>query len=302
MKKIIKGIIPPVITPLQEKDRLDVEGLEKLIEYLIEGGVHGLFILGTTGEGPSLSYSLRYELIKRTCEQVNGRVPVLVGITDTSFTESLTLSYASKKYGAEAVVLAPPYYFPAGKDELHEYLTDIIQQIEMPVYLYNMPSHTKLNIDPETVLQIAKLPNVYGLKDSSGNMTYFNTIKHMLKDKKDFSFLIGPEQILAESLFLGADGGVSGGANFYPSLYVNIYEAALKKDWETVRKLHSIVMDISTTIYSVGRFGSSYLKGIKTALYHLGICNDFMAEPFHSFKEPERLKIKEYLKDLGLNK
>ncbi len=298
--KTIKGIIPPMITPLLGRDKLDIKGLEHLIEYILAGRVHGLFILGTTGEGPSLSYRLRYELIEKTCCQVNGRVPVLVGITDTSFNESIKIAQASKKSGADAVVLAPPYYFPAGNSELLEYFKDIINQIELPVYLYNMPSHTKLNIEPETILEIANHPNVKGIKDSSGNMVYFNNILKTLKDKKDFSFLVGPEQLLAESLFLGADGGVNGGANFYPKLYVELYNAALADNWLKVKVLHNKIMDICTTIYSVGRFGSSYLKGIKSALYHMGICNDFMAEPFHSFQKPQKDKIKQYLKDLKI--
>ena len=302
MSKTIKGIIPPMITPLLGRDMLDTKGLENLIEHILGGGVHGLFILGTTGEGPSLSYRLRYELIERTCKQVNGRVPILVGVTDTSFTESIKMANFSKVHGAEAVVLAPPYYFPAGNAELQEYLTDIINEIDLPVYLYNMPSHTKLNIAPETVLEIAKLPGVHGIKDSSGNMVYFHNILKTLRAKKNFSFLVGPEQLLAESLFLGADGGVNGGANFYPELYVKLYNAAQKKDWETVKILHNKIMDISTTVYSVGRFGSSYLKGIKSALNYMGICNDFMAEPFHSFKKPENEKIKQYLTDLDLIK
>lgn len=299
-KKLIRGIVPPMITPLLGRDLLDVKGLENLIEHILKGGVHGLFILGTTGEGPSLSYMLRYELIERTCKQVNGRVPVLVGITDTSFTESVNIANHSKRHGAAAVVLAPPYYFPAGKDELQEYLSDIIKEIDLPVYLYNMPSHTKLIIAPETVLEIAELPGVHGIKDSSGNMVYFHNIIHSLKNREDFSFLIGPEEILAESLLLGGDGGVNGGANFYPELYVDIFNAAENKNWQKVRDLHSKVMEISTTIYSVGRFGSSYLKGIKSALNYMGICNDFMAEPFHSFRRPEKEKIKVYLERMGI--
>ena len=295
MRNIIKGIIPPMVTPLSGRDTLDVAGLERLIEYIIDGGVHGLFILGTTGEAPSLSYRLRYELIERTCKQVAGRIPVIVGITDTAFSESIKMAEFSKKAGAEAVVLAPPYYFPAGQDELRGYLKDIAAEISLPIYLYNMPSHTKLVLEPETVLEMAELPGVHGLKDSSGDMVYFNNIRKKLGDRNDFSFLVGPEQLLTEAMFLGADGGVNGGANFCPKLYVDLYNAAIAKDWARVRILHSQVMGICTTIYSVGRFGSSYLKGIKCALSHLGVCSDFMAEPFQAFKKTEREKVVKYL-------
>src|ERR1041384_4117228 len=111
------GIIPPMVTPLRDRDALDVAGLERLIEHILAGGVHGLFILGTTGEGPSLSYRLRKELIERTCRQVNRRAPVLVGITDTAFQESLNVARWSADAGADALVVAPPYYLPEGQPQ-----------------------------------------------------------------------------------------------------------------------------------------------------------------------------------------
>ena len=118
----LRGIIPPMVTPLLDADTLDVAGLERLIEHILAGGVHGLFILGTTGEAPSLSHRLRQEFVERVCAQVNGRVPVLVGITDTSFVESLNLAQKAADLGAEGLVLAAPYYFLAGQAELLEYL------------------------------------------------------------------------------------------------------------------------------------------------------------------------------------
>src|SRR5215469_14647740 len=104
----LNGIIPPMITPLSGRDELDVEGLEKLVEHILSGGVGGLFILGTTGEGPSLSYRLRRELIERVCKQVNRRVSVLVGITDTAFVESINIARCAADFGGTAVVAAPP--------------------------------------------------------------------------------------------------------------------------------------------------------------------------------------------------
>ena len=109
-----------MVTPLRDRDELDVPGLEKLIEHILAGGVSGLFILGTTGEGPSLSYRLRREVIERTCKQVNHRVPVLVGITDTAFVESVGVARAAAEFGADALVVAPPYYLPEAQPELQE--------------------------------------------------------------------------------------------------------------------------------------------------------------------------------------
>ncbi len=110
LKSPMSGIIPPLVTPLKDNDTLDVEGLERLIEHLIVGGVHGLFILGTTGEEQSLSYHLRHEMIRETCRINAGRLPVLVCITDTSIVESIRMAQIAAECGASAVVSAPPYY------------------------------------------------------------------------------------------------------------------------------------------------------------------------------------------------
>ncbi len=294
------GIIPPMITPLKERDKLDVEGLERLVEHILQGGVHGLFILGTTGEAPSLSHRLRCELIERVCDQVGGRVPVLVGITDTSFVESVNIAYRAKTAGAQAVVLAPPYYFPAGQPELLEYLEHIAAEVPLPLFLYNMPTMTKLVFEPETVRAAADIPGIVGLKDSSGNMIYFHQLQTLLKDRPRFSLLIGPEQLLAETILMGGHGGVCGGANIAPSLYVDLYRAATEQNMAAVEYLHRDVMEINASIYSVGRYMSSYLKGIKCALCCMGICDDFMAEPFHRFREGEREIVRSHLRELRI--
>jgi len=296
LQRPLTGIIPPMITPLIDRDNIDIKGLEKLIEHILLGGVHGLFILGTTGEAPSLSYKLRYELIERVCKQVGKRVPVLVGITDTSHIESIKIAEYSHKQGVSAVVLAPPYYFMAGQPELLEYIEHLAPKLPLPLFLYNMPSCTKVFFEPETVVKASQIPNIYGIKDSSANMIYFHKLQLLLKQRKDFSFLVGPEELLAETILLGGHGGICGGANIFPKLYVDLYNAALSgNDILKIRELHDKVMWISTTIYSIGKHSSSFLKGVKCSLNLMGVCNDFIEEPFHSFREPEREKIKEYL-------
>lgn len=300
LSRPLRGIIPPMITPLLDRDTLDVAGLERLIEHILAGGVHGLFILGTTGEAPSLSYRLRYELIERTCGQVKGQVPVLVGITDTSFVESVNIACKAKEAGAQAVVLAPPYYFPAGQAELLEYLKHLTPELPLPLFLYNMPSYTKLVFEPQTIRAAAGFPDIAGIKDSSGNMIYFRQLQDLLKDHPDFSLLMGQEELLAEVVLLGGHGGVCGGANLVPKLYVDLYNAAYSKDLSKVQSLHKKVMQISTNIYNVGRFESSYLKGLKCALSCMGICSDFLAEPFHRFRRAEHKRIQRYIKKLGI--
>jgi len=296
-----RGIIPPMITPLLYKNQLDVEGLERLVEHMIGGGIHGLFILGTTGEAPSLSYALRYELVERVCRQVAGRIPVLVGVTDTSLTESLRLAEIAQKEGAAAVVSAPPYYYAPSQQELIEYYEDLADHMPLPVFLYNMPSHVKVSFEPATVRTIAQHPNVIGLKDSSGAMVYFHTlIQTIKKENPSFSLLVGPEELTAEAVLFGADGGVNGGANMFPRLYTDLYEAAVRRDLDAILPLQERVMYISNTIYKIGRYGSSYLKGLKCTCSLLGICSDFMASPYHRFRKEERDKVRAVLESMDI--
>jgi 4-hydroxy-tetrahydrodipicolinate synthase len=289
-----------MVTPLEDRDRLDVEGLERLIEHILGGGVQGLFILGTTGEAPSLSYRLRHELIERTCRQVAGRAPVLVGVTDTAFVESVNMARKAADCGAAAVVAAPPFYFPAGQPELVEYLEHLTAALPLPLFLYNLPSHTKLVFEPETLRAAAGMPGIVGLKDSSGDLDYFRKVLEVLNDRPDLTLLIGSEVVLAECLRLGAHGGVSGSANLLPKLYVDLYRAAVARDPEALQPLHERVRFINEKIYGVGRHPSSYLKGLKCALNLMGICSDFMAEPFHRFRGPERQTIRRHLEAMGL--
>jgi len=294
------GIIPPMVTPLEDWDKLDYQGIEKLINHILKGGVHGLFVLGTTGEAPSLSHQLRKEVIKRTLDQVGTKVPVLVGITDTSFIETINIAEFAAEAGASAVVLAPPYYFPAGQFELIEYIEHLEQRLPLPLFLYNMPTHTKMIFEPETVKKASELPGVIGLKDSSGNMVYFHQLQQLFKDQDDFKLFVGLEELLGETLVLGGHGGVCGGANLIPELYVSMYETSKTGDLKKMSELHERIMQVSSSIYSVGKYKSSYLKGLKCALSIMDLCNDFMAEPFHKFRETERGIIRQHLIELGL--
>lgn len=301
MKKPLYGIIPPLVTPLADNDHLDIEGLERLIEHVILGGVHGIFILGTTGEAQSLSFDLRIEMIRQSSRILKGRLPLLVGISDTSIADSVRLARTAADNGADALVSAPPYYFATGQPELAEFYENLVPRLPLPVFLYNMPTHTKVSFAPATIRRIAQNPKVIGFKDSSANGAYFQAVLYEMRKHENFSIFVGPEEMTAEVVMLGANGGVNGGANIFPKLYVDLYKAASAKDVDRVRMLHSKVMQISTTIYSIGSFGSSYLKGVKTSLSLLGICNDFLAAPFNRFGDEHREKIRKALVALDLN-
>jgi dihydrodipicolinate synthase/N-acetylneuraminate lyase len=296
----LQGIVPPMVTPLRARDDLDVPGLEKLVEHILEGGVSGLFILGTTGEGPSLSYRLRREVIQRVCKQVNRRVPVLVSVTDTAFTESVALARYAAEQGTDALVVAPPYYMPEAQPELLEYLDHLVPELPLPLYLYNMPSLTKVTFELDTLRSAMDNPRIAGLKDSSGSMDYFCRAVQLAKHRPDWPVLIGPEEQLAQATLAGGHGGVNGGANIFPRLYVQLFKAARAGDKKRTGELHEKVMRISDGLYKIGRHSSAIIKGIKCTLSVLGICNDFMAEPFHRFRSSERARVEERVRELLL--
>jgi 2-dehydro-3-deoxy-D-pentonate aldolase len=286
------GIIPPVVTPLTDRDTLDHAGLERLIEHVTRGGVHGIFILGTTGEAPSLSYRLRRELITQVAAIVAGRVPILVGIT-----ESVQLAEHAANAGTSAVVLSTPYYFPAGQTELTGYVENLAPRLPLPLMLYNMPSLTKVWFDIETLERLADISEIIGLKDSSGDIEYFARAVGLKRKRPDWSVMIGSEAMLPAAMKLGGDGGVTGGANIFPSWFVECYDACVNGDLAKVGALKARI-DALQQIYEIGKYASRFIKATKCCLSLQGICDDFMAEPFHRFNALDRERVKRILESL----
>ena len=295
----LRGIIPPLVTPLLDRDTIDEPGLARLIEHVIAGGVSGIFILGTTGEAPDLSYRLRRELIRLVTAGVGGRIPVLVGITDTAFVESIALAEVAQDAGADAVVLATPYYFPAGQTELSRYIDRVVERLPLPLVLYNMPSLTKVWFDIDTVAELSRHKQIVGVKDSSGDLDYFKKLVALKSIRPDWTIMIGPEAMLPEAMALGGDGGVSGGANIFPNLFVECFNAIVAEDSDGTKRLMKHIRRLQD-IYCVGKYASRYIKATKCALSLIDICSDRMAEPFNHFLTPERDRVQAVLADISI--
>ncbi|MBQ9774537.1 MAG: dihydrodipicolinate synthase family protein [Lentisphaeria bacterium] len=295
--KEFHGIIPPAITPLTAGRTLDVAGLERLVEHMISGGVHGIFVLGTTGEGPVLSGQVRRNMIRETVRIVRGRIPVLAGISSASWQDTAELAEYAKSCHVSAAVAAPPCYFKLGEPELEDFYRSLAAEIAMPLFIYNMPDMTKTTISPELVVKLADIPNICGYKDSTGNMIAFHKILLALKDRQDFSLFVGPEELLGESVLYGADGGVSGGANLLPEVFVAMYDAARKGDIAAMQKLQKVIYT-NRKLYSIGHHQSSLIKGVKSALRQKGICKDYLAAPFNHFEEPESRIVGDILREV----
>jgi 4-hydroxy-tetrahydrodipicolinate synthase len=187
---------------------------------------------------------------------------------------------------------------PEAQPELQEYLEHLVPELPLPLFLYNMPPLTKVTIEPATVRRAMDNPRIVGLKDSSGDLDYFRQVASLLPARADWSLLIGPEETLFAALEAGGHGGVSGGANVFPKLYAQLFAAFCSGDLARARELQVQVQHVSSSLYRIGRHSSSVIKGIKCALACLGICDDFMAEPFHRFRADERALVERHVKDL----
>ena len=299
----LRGLVTPLVTPFapsnQLEPSLDADALERLIEHVIHGGVHGIFLLGTTGEYPSLGRELRQEVVRRTCAAVNKRVPVLVNIADTAPAETLRLAEIAVEAGADAVVLAPPYYFQHSLDDLLCYLEQVTKRLQLPLFLYNIPHLTKTSFEPETVRRAADLPGVVGLKDSTGDLAYLERTLALLQHRPEFTILVGPEELLLDAMKRGAMGGVCGGSNLNPKLFVDLYHAICSGDANRAEALQSEVEQMNRALYRVGAEGGSYLRGIKAALALAGLCNAEPALPFKPFSAEEYAQLEKGYRTLN---
>ena len=307
----LTGLIPPMVTPLDVKRRLDKKGTKNMVNHLLKGGVDGIFLLGTTGEGPHLSYAIREELVKTVCAEVRkyGRerspsaphvnIPVLVGITETDMDDAVAFAARCKAHGAAAVVAAPPYYFKLTQAECAAWFTEMADRLPLPLVVYDMPAHTDTIIEPATIAKLAAHPNIIAMKDSSSIIALFNKFRIALEPFADkFSLFMGPDEAMGEAVLLGADGGVCTGANLWPAQFKAMYLAAKAGDVEKVRRLQRFTTMSSYLLYGLGQGQIGFLKGVKAALAEMGLIQNVLAAPFESFKGKELAKVRAALRRL----
>jgi len=282
-----------MVTPLDAKRRLDKVGVKKMVGHLLDGGVDGIFLLGTTGEGPHLSYAIRRELVKETCRIVKGRVPVLVGITETDIEDAIAFAKECKAFGAAGAVAAPPYYFKLTQAECTAWFTELADRLPMPLIVYDMPAHTDTTIEPATIAKLAAHPNIVAMKDSSSVIALFNKFRVALEPfAEKFSLFMGPDEAMGEAVLLGADGGVCTGANLWPRAFKEMYLAAKAGDVEKVRALQRFTTTSSYLLYGIGQGQSGFLKGVKAALAEMGLIQNVLAAPFEPFSGKELAKVR----------
>ncbi len=276
--KRLEGIVTPMVTPLTPDGRLDVAGVERLTEFLIAGGVSGLFPLGTTGEGPMLSAQLQRDMCREVCRSCAGRLPVLAGISSASPADTITLGLAAAEAGVDIAVAAPPCYIPLSDEEIVAFYRRVAAEVPLPLYLYNIPSMTKTGLTPSLVLRLAEIPGIAGYKDSSGNMDDFHDLLLALRSRQDFSLFIGSDTLMAEAVLFGAAGGVNSGSNLFPEVYVNCWKAARSGDFPALRKWQEKIVLIQRLHRNChGIHGVA--EALKIGLKQCGVCGGSVLYP-----------------------
>ena len=287
----LSGVIPPLVTPLLSHDKLDVDAVDRIVDHVIDGGASGIFVLGTTGEGPSLNYQIRYEMVEKATSAAEGRVPVLVCVTDSSLSESLYLAEHAKSCVASAIVAAAPFYFPPSQDAVIAWFQQLADESTLPVLLYNMPGCVRTHLEIETVVRLADHPNIIGIKDSSGDMEYFQTLCGKFAHNENFVVFMGPEELLAEAVAAGGDGGVCGGANLLPSVYSSLFTAAEQHDTAEIGRLKSVVNEVFDTVYQDPIGQMNLIPALKRAMQLSGLCSNVIAPPLQAISEEHERQI-----------
>ncbi|MCM3213839.1 4-hydroxy-tetrahydrodipicolinate synthase [Niallia taxi] len=231
----LKGIIPAMLTPLTTEQKVNESVTRQLTNHLLDSGVHGLFILGTNGEFHLLNTEEKLGFARTVIEETKGRVPVIVGTGGNSTEETIDLSQKMEQLGADALSLITPFFISPTQEEMEVHFKKVAESISLPVLLYNIPARTGVNLEPETVARLAKVPNIIGIKDSSGS---FDNIENYIKATKDedFSVFAGTDSLILQTLQAGGKGAVAATANMVPDVVVAIYDSWLDGNIEAAEE------------------------------------------------------------------
>ncbi len=252
----IHGIIPAMATPMNADGSVDTGAIKALVEALIRNGADGVFAVGSMGEAASLGSAERLRVIRTAVEAAAGRIPVIGGTGFVTTHETVETTRACADLGVDAVSVITPFYWKLSQEDLYAHYAEIIQHTELPVFAYNLPNNTGLNLEPETVGRLYRQEGLAGAKDSSG--VWENTKGYMDQTDKGFTMLIGEDALCAKGLEYGASGSISAPANVYTYVMKAIYTRTMAGDLEGARKAQEDWNAIIARMASIGRFPANF--------------------------------------------
>lgn len=262
----LDGIFVPHVTPFTAEGKLDVEALRTCVRFWMDGKVSGLISCGSNGEAPYLTRKERRIIIKTVREEANGKIPVIAGTGSVSTKQTIAFTKDAEKLGVDAALVITPFYFKLSNREIYEHYKTLLETVDMPIILYNVPKFTGISLDATVVSQLAsKYDRVIGIKESSGNLGAITEIIRLVGDK--ISVLAGTAEVTLPTLMLGGKGAVVAVANVYPKLCSRLYKAFKMGKYEEAIKLQQQVSFVNEVL--VKKFNQ--LSSIKEALRLRGL-------------------------------
>ncbi|MBB4573434.1 dihydrodipicolinate synthase family protein [Rhizobium lentis] len=299
-----KGVVPPVITPLNKDYSVDYPSYTRVLENLIEAGCHGVFVLGSTSEVIFHNEQTRREIIEHSAKVINGRVPLIVGVIDPTTDRVINHARIAKSAGADAVVVTAPFYTVTSQAETIDHFRYIRDAVDVPLIAYDIPVCVHVKLQRQTSVTLAKEGTIIGIKDSSGDDGNFRYVLLDLADNKDVFLMTGSEIVVDTALQMGANGVVPGIANVDPHGYVRLWNAAQRGDWVAARKEQERLCRLFEIVWvGAGRVsgGAAGIGAFKTAMKSLGIIDTaLMPRPRAALNEAETARIEEILRATGL--
>ena len=287
----IRGIIPPILTPMHEDESVNETELKRQIERMIAAGVHGIFCFGTNGEGYILSEAEKERILAITVETVAGRVPVYAGTGCVGTRATVRLSQIAQDLHADVLSIITPYFAAASQEELYEHYRTIAEKVSLPIVVYNIPARTGVNVAPDTVRRLAEIDNIVGVKDSSGN--FDNMLQYIEKTRgMDFSVLSGNDSLILWNLLAGGTGGIAGCANVYPETMVSIYNRFIAGDVEGSRAAQDSIRSFRSC-FRYGNPNTIVKKAVGMLGYPVGACR----APFQSLSEAGVTALRQVLQE-----
>jgi len=294
----LNGIIPPVVTPMKADESVDIPSLKRVIEHLIDGGVRGLFMLGSMGEFDVVTPEEKPKVIETAVEVSRGRVPVLAGIGESGTKRVIRAARDAQSAGADALVAILPFYLLLRREEdKKKFFLDVADAVDLPLVIYENPHTTKISIGIDTLMELSADERFIATKDSSRDMDRFSEILRLRGKRKDFGVFQGSERLLAVSLMMGADGAVPSLANLVPRKFVVMYDSV------RAGKLHkalAIQRELRSLMELYFHEDSSSRGGLKYALSLLGLCKPYTGSPHPQAGPAARRKIRRSLKQHSL--
>lgn len=288
---VLRGIIPPIITPMNEDESINASELRHQVNRLIEAGVHGLFPFGTNGESYILNEKEKEQVFSIVVEENAGRVPVYAGSGCIGTRDTIRMSQMAQSLGADVLSVITPWFAKASDDELYEHYCAVAKAVTIPVVLYNIPARTGNSLSPALVERLSAVDNIAGVKDSSGNFDNMLQYLERTREKKDFVVLSGNDSLIYWNLLAGGSGGIAGCANVYPETMTAIYERFMQGDLEGARKAQDSIRSFRNC-FKYGNPNTIVKAAVAMLGYPVGRCR----APFNQIP-PEGIKAIQHVLD-----